>query len=161
MSSALLFLSRISFADRMRLIFTIGLSRITKAQTEKYADRMEWAHNGKELAQAKNRLPAFSTIEGGCALAGDISRVKLLKEQGVAMMTLTWNRPNELGCGTSKNEGLTDFGKAAIKEMEKVGMLVDLSHISDAGFDDACSVATKPLIASHSIPVQFAVISAM
>ena len=65
-------------------------------------------------------------------------------------MTLTWNGPNELGCGTSKNEGLTDFGKAAIKEMERVGMLVDLSHISDAGFDDACSVATKPLIASHS-----------
>ena len=49
--------------------------------------------------------------------------MKLLKEQGVAMMTLTWNGPNELGCGTSKNEGLTDFGKAAIKEMEKVGNL--------------------------------------
>ena len=121
-----------------------------QAQTEKYADRMEWAHNGKELAQAKIPITGILTIEGGCALAGDISRVKLLKEQGVAMMTLTWNGPNELGCGTSKNEGLTDFGKAAIKEMEKVGMLVDLSHISDAGFDDACSVATKPLIASHS-----------
>lgn len=80
-----------------------------KAQTEKYADRMEWAHNGKELAQAKKPITGILTIEGGCALAGDISRVKLLKEQGVAMMTLTWNGPNELGCGTSKNEGLTDF----------------------------------------------------
>lgn len=76
-----------------------------KAQTEKYADRMEWAHNGKELAQAKKPITGILTIEGGCALAGDISRVKLLKEQGVAMMTLTWNGPNELGCGTSKNEG--------------------------------------------------------
>ena len=48
-----------------------------KAQTEKYADRMEWAHNGKELAQAKKPITGILTIEGGCALAGDISREKL------------------------------------------------------------------------------------
>lgn len=121
-----------------------------KAQTEKYADKMEWIRSGKELDEPKKPITGILTIEGGCALAGDLSRVKLLKDQGVAMMTLTWNGPNELGCGTSKNEGLTEFGKEAIREMERVGMLVDLSHISDAGFEDACSVAKKPLIASHS-----------
>lgn len=122
-----------------------------KKQTEKYADILDWPKNGEELKQAGKKWTGILTIEGGCALAGDLSRVKLLKDQGVAMMTLTWNGPNELGCGVSDNNaGLTDFGKQAIKEMEKVGMFVDLSHISDAGFEDACSVATKPIIASHS-----------
>ena len=80
-----------------------------KAQTEKYADRMEWAHNGRELAQAKKPITGILTIEGGCALAGDISRVKLLKDQGVAMMTLTWNGPQRAGLRHKQKRGAHRF----------------------------------------------------
>jgi len=121
-----------------------------KAQTAKYEDRLFWPKSGKELETDSKPVTGILTIEGGCVLAGDLSRVQKLKDDGVAMMTLTWNGPNELGCGTSENKGLTEFGKAAIQEMERVGMLVDLSHISDAGFEDACSVTSKPIVASHS-----------
>lgn len=122
-----------------------------KAQTEKYADVMDWPKNRQQLAASEKKISGILTVEGGCAVAGDITRVQKLKDDGVAMMTLTWNGPNEIGCGVSDNSaGLTDFGKQAIKEMERVGMFVDLSHISDAGFEDAISVASKPIIASHS-----------
>ena len=72
------------------------------------------------------------------------------------MMTLTWNGINELGSGSQSEMGLTDFGKAAVRRMEEVGMIVDCSHLNDAGFEDLLNCSTKPFEASleFTVPVQ-------
>jgi len=87
---------------------------------------------------------------GGCVLAGDLSRVALLAQQGVRCITLTWNGENELGSGHDTPRGLTDFGREAVREMERQGILVDVSHLNDAGFDDVLAAASRPFLASHS-----------
>ena len=93
---------------------------------------------------------ALLTVEGGAALAGQLERVQRLKEDGVCMMTLTWNGPNELGSGHDTQNGLTAFGREAVAEMERCGMLVDVSHLNDRGFEDLLAAAKKPFTASHS-----------
>ncbi|SHJ32109.1 dipeptidase [Hespellia stercorisuis] len=89
-------------------------------------------------------------VESGAALAGRLENVDYLYECGVRMMTLVWNGENELGSGHDTDHGLTEFGRRAIRRMEKTGMLVDVSHLNDRGFDEVCEVAKKPFIATHS-----------
>ena len=103
-----------------------------------------------EKAWAENKTAAFLTIENGSALAGDITRVHTLAEQGVRAITLTWNGENELGSGHTTDHGLSEFGKEAVREMEKEGILVDVSHLNDHGFADLLEVAAKPFVATHS-----------
>ena len=103
-----------------------------------------------EKAWAAGKTAAFLTIENGSALAGDLSRVHTLAEQGVRAITLTWNGENELGSGHTTDHGMSEFGKAAVREMEKENILVDVSHLNDPGFADLLEVATKPFVATHS-----------
>lgn len=95
---------------------------------------------------------AFFTVENGKALNGKIENVKKLAELGVRIMTLTWNEKNELGSGVLSNNkcGLTDFGKLAVAEMEKYGIVIDISHSSDELFYDVASCTERPFIATHS-----------
>ena len=65
-------------------------------------------------------------------------------------ITLTWNGENEIGSGHTTGHGLSDFGKAVIPEMEKEGVLIDVSHLNDAGFADLLKEAKKPFVATHS-----------
>lgn len=92
------------------------------------------------------------TVEGGAALAGDISRVKHLSNLGVKIMTLTWNGNCEIGdgVGVENSKGLTIFGRQVVQEMEKYGIIVDVSHASEKLFYDVLAVAAKPFIATHS-----------
>ena len=78
--------------------------------------------------------------------------VEKLYKSGIKMITLTWNLKNELSGGVldEVESGLTETGKSVIGEMERLGMIVDVSHISDKGFEDVCKTAKKPFIASHS-----------
>ena len=75
-------------------------------------------------------------------------------------MTLTWNGENELGSGNVTDRGLTDFGRAAVREMERCGILIDVSHLNDAGLADVFETAERPFLATHSTPAQFARTSA-
>ncbi|MDE7246217.1 MAG: membrane dipeptidase, partial [Oscillospiraceae bacterium] len=93
---------------------------------------------------------ALLTVEGGAVLAGQLERVRRLKEDGVCMMTLTWNGPNELGSGHDTQNGLTAFGREAVTEMERCGILADASHLNDRGVEDLLGVSKKPFAASHS-----------
>lgn len=95
---------------------------------------------------------AILSIEGGAALGGEISKIKEYFEKGVRIMTLTWNGENELGCGSvdDNGKGLTDFGKQAVSEMERLGMVVDVSHLNERGFYDVAEISKRPFIASHS-----------
>lgn len=103
-------------------------------------------------AFSKHRNSAFFTVENGKALNGKIENVKRFAELGVRIMTLTWNDNNEIGSGVlSKDKcGLTDFGKLAISEMEKYGIVIDISHAGDELFYDVVNQTNKPFIATHS-----------
>lgn len=103
-----------------------------------------------EAAWAAGKTAAFLTIENGSVLAGDLKQVKLLADDGVRALTLVWNGENELGSGHSTDHGLSDFGKAVVPELEKQGIIVDISHLNDSGFADLLKVATKPFMATHS-----------
>lgn len=94
---------------------------------------------------------AVLSIEGGQVLEGNIERVSFLKDCGISFFTLVWNGDNEIGCGCNGSSGgLTEFGKLAVKTLEDNNIIVDVSHLNRAGFDDVCSIATKPIIATHS-----------
>ena len=97
------------------------------------------------------KTAAMLTVEGGAVLSGKIENLSTLCNDGVKMMTLTWNGANELGCGRACPEkGLTPFGFDVIREMERMGMVIDISHLSDAGVYDVFKTVSAPIAASHS-----------
>ena len=107
--------------------------------------------------QAAGKMSAFLTVEEGAVCEGKIERLQELYDMGVRMMTLTWNFENEIGFPNTvmrnlpdDKHGLTKKGKQFVYEMQKMGMIVDVSHLSDAGFRDVCANTTKPFVASHS-----------
>ncbi len=92
-------------------------------------------------------------MEGASFLEDDgavETRLDALAEAGVRMVTLTWNGPNALGSGNDAADGLTAFGRVAVRELERRRIAVDVSHLNDAGFKDVCAVADRPFAASHS-----------
>ena len=103
-----------------------------------------------ENAWKQGKTAALLTVENGSALAGRLDRVETLARDGVRMMTLTWNGENEIGSGNVTDHGLSPFGKEAVRAMEDCGILVDVSHLNDRGFDDLLETASKPFAASHS-----------
>ena len=103
-----------------------------------------------EAAWAQGKAAAVLTVENGSVLAGRPERVEALARDGVRMMTLTWNGENEIGSGNVTDHGLSDFGKEAVRELERQGMIADVSHLNDRGFDDFLKIAQKPFAASHS-----------
>lgn len=121
-------------------------------QTKKFADRITPCRSAEDLDKAwkENKTAAFLTIENGSPLAGDLHRVALLAKDGVRCMTLTWNGENEIASGNDTDHGLSDFGREAVQEMEKEGILVDVSHLNDHGFEDLMGVIKKPFVATHS-----------
>ncbi len=94
-------------------------------------------------------------IEGGECIDGDEEFIALRKlfDRGVRLITLTWNTPNTISdtnCAVAARPGLTDFGRRVVAEMNRLGMMIDVSHISDRGFEDVLEISRKPVIASHS-----------
>lgn len=115
-------------------------------------------------ADSEGKLCALLTLEEGEIIEGDLKKLQHFYDRGVRMMTLTWNHPNKIGCPNATDEndvetpfwipntvnGLTAFGKETVEFMEEIGMIVDISHVSDAVFYDVCDMAKKPFVASHS-----------
>jgi membrane dipeptidase len=106
-------------------------------------------------AKASGRIAVFLAVEGGHAIEGSLERLRAFYERGVRYLTLTWNNGNEwagssIGVEGTRTEGLTAFGRSVIAEMNRLGMLVDVSHASDATVADVLATSTAPIIASHS-----------
>lgn len=103
----------------------------------------------------EGKLSAFLTIEDGRHVQGELSNIERFYQDGVRLISLTWNYENCFGAPNSKDRtimerGLTSFGCEAVRYMNELGMLIDVSHLSDGGFYDAVRLSRKPLVASHS-----------
>ncbi len=125
-------------------------------EVNKNRDSIKIVRNVKELKEAEKRgkVGAFLSIEEGEVLKGDIGKIKEVYDLGIRMITLTWNYENSIGYPNYKfkykNMGLKDKGIEMIKEMERVGIIPDASHLSDRGFYDLVNICKKPFIATHS-----------
>lgn len=104
----------------------------------------------------KGKLAALLTLEEGEICEGSLEKLREFYALGVRMMTFTWNYENSLGSpgepadGSSPKGGLTPLGIEFLTEMESLGIIPDVSHLSDEGIEDVCRLAKKPIVASHS-----------
>ncbi|KUK83409.1 MAG: Zn-dependent dipeptidase, microsomal dipeptidase-like protein [Pelotomaculum thermopropionicum] len=104
-------------------------------------------------ALTSGKIAALLSVEGGEALECRLDVLRMLYHLGVRSLTLTWNKRNELGDGVLEGNtggGLTSFGLAVVKELNRLGILVDVSHLSEKGFWDVLKYSKQPVMASHS-----------
>ena len=113
-----------------------------------------WCRNADDIRRVASEggHGIILTVESGSVLGGDPGKVQTIYDMGVRMMTLTWNGRNELGDGIMEDSdiGLTQTGREVIREMERVGMIVDISHAGERLFSDVAEIAERPFVASHS-----------
>ena len=121
-------------------------------QAAKYPDKIGIIESISDIDRicGEHKWAFLRSIESGACLNGDLDNIDHFASLNFKMLGLVWNGANELGSGPNNDTGLTDFGKEAVKRMEKVGMIVDCSHLNDAGFEDLLNVSEKPFVASHS-----------
>ena len=141
-----------------------GGLRYTLCLLDKYNQEIKKLHeNGIDVLQVhtaedagnvlKHKAATLLAIEEGGAIDGSLEALRCLYELGVRAMTLTWSNRNDIADGINEEatgSGLTFFGKQVVAEMNRLGMLVDVSHISTAGFWSVIETSTKPIIATHS-----------
>jgi membrane dipeptidase len=123
------------------------------------------ASSTKDILAARSgphkRIAVLMGVEGGHAIENDVRILRDFYRLGVRYMTLTWANSNELGqssgdlkkdpqTGKIIDDGLTDFGRSMVTEMNRLGMIVDISHVSDRSFYNALTLSRAPVIASHS-----------
>lgn len=108
-----------------------------------------------DRAEEQGKIGVLLTIEDGGVLGDQVSNVEAYYNKGVRLITLTWNHPNYIGVPNSRDpavmsQGLTPYGREVVQEMERLGIVVDVSHVSDGVFWDVVEIAQKPFVASHS-----------
>lgn len=130
---------------------TIPLA-LLREEVEKYSDRIGFASTAEQISElhAKGKAAALLSIEGPEVVGCDPERLPQLRADGFCMSTLTWNADNALaGCHLS-GRGLTDRGRAYVREAQKNHILIDVSHVSMSSFWDIVDITIKPIVASHS-----------
>lgn len=124
------------------------------SEIEKNSSSIRHCVTYDEIIQALSdgKRAAVLSVEGGEALDGNLSALWALYRLGVRLITLTWNYPNEIADGalTESKGGLTAFGKNVVREMNRLGMVIDVSHLSERGFWDVIEITSSPVVASHS-----------
>ncbi len=122
-----------------------------------HADCFALARSAQDIERnrAEGKVSALLTLEDGRAVRGELERIRWFYERDVRVITLTWNGENCFGSPNSADarvmgRGLTDFGMQAVEYMNELGMLVDVSHLSDGGFWDVARISKKPFAATHS-----------
>src|SRR6266550_1541645 len=129
-------------------------------QAARHPERMMMAFSVADIERAhqQHKLAALMGIEGGHSIENDIRLLRDYYRLGVRYMTLSWSNTNEWADSSGDindpkvqhHNGLTDFGKQVVLEMNRLGMLVDISHVADKTFWDTIATTKAPLIASHS-----------
>jgi membrane dipeptidase len=139
---------------------TLELIDSVYSQAARHPDRMvvSLSTDDIERAHEQHKLAALMGIEGGHSIENDLSLLRDYYRLGVRYMTLTWSNTNEWADSSgdienpavSHHNGLTEFGKQVVLEMNRLGMMVDVSHVSDKTFWDVLAATKGPVIASHS-----------
>ncbi|HEX4604842.1 MAG TPA: dipeptidase [Candidatus Angelobacter sp.] len=129
-------------------------------QAARHPDKIAMAFTADDILHAReqHKFAALMGIEGGHAIENDIRLLRDFYRVGVRYMTLTWSNTNEWADSSGDiqdpnvkhHNGMTDFGKDVVREMNRLGMIVDISHVSDATFYQALLISQAPVIASHS-----------
>lgn len=137
--------------------YILALKEILVTTAKRFPDRFAFARSAADLEKnnAAGKLSAFFTIEDGRSVQGKLEKLEDYFDLGVRLITLLWNHENCFGFPNSTDpsmmqKGLKPFGKRAVSHMEELGILVDVSHLSDGGFYDVAEITQKPFIASHS-----------
>lgn len=125
---------------------------------DRYPDDLALARSADEVraAAASGRIASLRGAEGGHSIGDDLAILRVFARLGVRYMTLTHNDDTpwaDSATGARPHGGLTDRGREVVAEMERIGMLVDLSHTSPATMRDTLDVASRPVIFSHSSTV--------
>jgi membrane dipeptidase len=139
---------------------TLDLIDSVYEQAERHPDRMMMAYSVEDIERAhkQKKLAALMGIEGGHSIENNIRLLRDFYRLGVRYMTLSWSNTNEWADSSGDiddpkvehHNGLTDFGKQVVLEMNRLGMMVDISHVADKTFWDAIATSKAPVIASHS-----------
>ncbi len=138
-----------------------SLILMTERITKTWPDKFAMAYSPKDIEDnfKSGKISFPMGIENGAAIEDDIKNVEYFYNRGVRYMTLTHGKDNLIGDASYDNsrtyKGLSQFGKEVVKEMNKVGMMVDISHVSDDTFYDVLKVTKVPVIASHSSARRF------
>lgn len=110
-------------------------------------------YNDLRRAIQEQKLFIIMSMEGLSGIEGNLNFITTLYTLGIRIISLTWNEENPFAAGAGCNDpqkGLTDLGREAVKKMEELGIILDVSHLNEKSFWDICEVAKKPFIASHS-----------
>ncbi len=134
---------------------TLDLRDAMQSMLDAHQDEMELATTASDIRRiVKGRkIAVFLTVEGGHTIDDDLRVLRMYYQLGVRSMTLTHSRNNNWADSATDqpvHNGLTDFGKEVVREMNRLGMVVDVSHVADKTFYDALEVTSKPVICSHS-----------
>jgi len=129
-------------------------------QAARHPDKVTMAFTADDIVRAhdQHKFAALMGIEGGHTIENDVRLLRDFYRLGVRYMTLTWSNTNDWADSSGDLEdpnikhhnGMTDFGKDVVREMNRLGMIVDVSHTSDATFYQALLISQAPVIASHS-----------
>ncbi len=139
---------------------TFDLIDTVYEQASHHPDRMMMAFSPNDIDRAhkEHKLAALMGIEGGHSIENDMHLLRDYYRLGVRYMTLSWSNTNEWADSSGDiddpkiqhHNGLTDFGKQVVLEMNRLGMMVDISHVADKTFWDTIAITKAPVIASHS-----------
>jgi len=125
------------------------------AEITRNQNSVELALNSGDICRiiSAGKIAALLAIEGGEALAGDLAVLRIYHRLGVRSITLTWNGRNELGDGVGEGPnagGLSVFGRSVVREMNRLGMLIDVAHLAEKGFWDVAETSRQPFAATHA-----------
>jgi len=134
---------------------TLQMLDVQLRALERSPDKIELARTAAEVERItrSGKIAALLAIEGGHAIEDDLSLLRMFHRMGISSMTLTHTK--SIGWADSSGgevlwEGLNEFGEEVVREMNRLGMVIDVSHVSDAAFYDVLKVTKHPVIASHS-----------
>lgn len=117
-----------------------------------HANRVQQVRDARQISGvlAQGKVAALLTLENSTPINHSVRAIHELAQDGVKMVTLTWNDRNSLGSGNLTSDGLTTLGREAIRAFEDERIVVDVSHLNPAGFADLLDVVRRPFVASHS-----------
>lgn len=126
--------------------------RYFEGQLAQHAALVEQVRDARDIRSIVDagRCAAVFTVEGGSFIGEDTDRIHEAADTGVKMLTLTWNDKNAIASGNKTGDGLSHFGREAVRVLEQRRVAVDVSHLNDRSFWDVLDAAQRPVAASHS-----------